>query len=275
MIDSHAHLSFKFEKAGKTPKSPVDQLKSASTAGVTDIMCILLDNYETEFTKVDKPILKHNGKLPTVYYSAGIHPDHETAEALSTDQKLTNLILFVESSRKISAIGECGLDYYDTKMPKKEQEALLNRQIELANSFHLPMIIHTRPSSLESTDAYVDMHAILKSNTPKFGFVIHCFSADPKTAKMFLELGAFIGFAGNLTYPKAEIIKEAAKYIPLDRILTETDAPFLAPQAYRGGINESAFVVEVAKELANLKGISLPEVESITTKNFLEFVSGD
>lgn len=253
MIDSHAHITYNFEKNGESSKSTSAQLKSALFAGVTEIVAILLDAYEQDFANITQAIPEGM----SVYIACGIHPEQLTRNK----EQVTSFKKFIsENVEKICAVGECGIDYYDTDAPKENQFELFNMQIDLANEFKLPLIIHTRPSSLESTDAYDDMYDLLKNNTPKFNFVLHCFSSGKEAVRKFVDMGAFIGFAGNCTFPKAENIREAMSYVPIDRILSETDAPFLAPQKYRGSINEPAMVVEVGHQIAETKKMSFHTV---------------
>ena len=135
------------------------------------------------------------------------------------------------------------------------------------------MIIHTRPSTLESTDAYDDMYDLLKNNTPQHNFVLHCYSSGKDSIKRFIDMGAFIGFAGNCTFPKAQNIREAMAYVPIDRILSETDAPFLAPQKYRGSINEPSMVVEVGQQIAETKNLSFHTVSEQMHINLHSFLN--
>lgn len=266
MIDSHAHITYNFEKNGESSKSTSAQLKSALSAGVTEIVAILLDSYEQDFTNITQAIPEGI----SVYIACGIHPEQLTNDR----EQVTTLKKFIiENRQSIHAIGECGIDYYDTDAPKEDQFKLFNIQIDLANEFKLPLIIHTRPSSLNSTDAYDDMYDLLKNNTPQFNFVLHCFSSEKEAVRKFVDMGAFIGFAGNSTYPKADNIREALDYTPIDRILSETDAPFLAPQKYRGSINEPAMVVEVGHQIAEIKNLSFHTISEQMHTNLHSFLN--
>ncbi|HQF36144.1 MAG TPA: YchF/TatD family DNA exonuclease [Candidatus Dojkabacteria bacterium] len=266
MIDSHAHITYSFEKNGKKSNITSVQLRNALFANVTEIIAILLESYDQEMDN----ILKVIPDGISIYFACGIHPE----ELKDKSEKIKVLDNFIRNNRnKIHAIGECGIDYYDATSPKEDQFELFNTQINLANELNLPLIIHTRPSSLDATDAYDDMYSLLKNNTPKNNFVLHCYSSGKDSIKRFLNMGAFVGFAGNCTFPKAENIREAMSYVPIDRILSETDAPFLAPQKYRGDINEPAMVVEIGHQIAETKFLSFHAVSEQMHINLHSFLN--
>jgi len=263
MIDTHAHLTCQFKRRGHTTKPIPVQLKDARNAGISHIVNIILENYTNEL----KSLLPYLKSEPQILISAGIHPESITDQA-NTRNQVKILDKFILKNRHIiSAIGECGIDYFDTTCNKQMQFELFNQCLVSANKFKLPIIIHTRPSSLTTDDAYLDMYHLLKSANIAYPFVMHCFSTGKSIVKKFLDIGAYIGFDGNITYPNAQRIQEAASYTPLNRILIETDSPFLAPQAYRGQINEPAYVIEVAKKLAEIKNIDITKVEKQTDRN--------
>jgi TatD DNase family protein len=195
-----------------------------------------------------------------IYASIGIHP-HEAK--LATDADFDELDGLAKSEHVI-AWGEIGLDYYYDHSPRDVQKDVFLRQMRLAAQNSLPIIIHCRPSN-ESDDAWADTIAILREHwaPTNLGGILHCFTA--------LEMGFMISFSGNVTFPKAQDIRDAAKQVPLDRMLIETDSPFLAPVPNRGKRNEPAFVVNVAEKIAEVRGMTAASVAAATTQNFYRF----
>jgi TatD DNase family protein len=175
---------------------------------------------------------------------------------------------------KVIAWGEIGLDYFYDHSPRQVQADVFSRQMQLARSAALPIVIHCRASS-GSENAWDDTIRLLGKDWAASGLggILHCFSGSSRHANAALELGFMISFAGNITFPKAQALREVAKQIPLDRLLIETDSPFLAPVPHRGKRNEPAFVRETARVLADIRGLSLEEVGEHTTRNFYRFFS--
>jgi TatD DNase family protein len=218
--------------------------------------------------------------LPAIYASAGIHPEmaHE-----ATPEALAQLTALVARERCV-AVGEIGLDYYHLGNPDiPTQQAAFIAQLHIAAAAQKPIIIHCRTSELavpqakakyEPADAWVDLLAILQEHWQPTARgsapagIMHCFSGTVEQAKLSLDLGFHLSFAGNLTYPKAVSIREAASFAPADRILVETDAPFLAPIPHRGERNEPALVAHTAAALADLRGITTEALAELTTANF-------
>lgn len=200
--------------------------------------------------------------------SNGVHPTNDD----SGDARVTDLALLADHP-KVVAIGEIGLDYFHLKAEDNPQEQidLFEQQIVLARQMALPLIIHCRDHTGVFT-AYDDvLKLLIKHQATKF--VMHCFSADWKYAEKFLELGGMISVTGIVTFPKSEALQEVVKKMPLGRLMVETDAPFLAPTPYRGKRNEPMYVEEVAKKIAELRGLSLAELSQSTTANAIEFFS--
>lgn len=166
-------------------------------------------------------------------------------------------------SGKFVAVGETGLDYYYEHSPKELQKEFFKRYIELSQKAKLPLVIHCR-------EAFEDFFAIIDSYAPLKG-VLHCFTGTLKEANALLERGWLISFSGIITFKKSELLREVVKITPLERMLIETDAPYLAPQSHRGKQNEPAFVVEVAQKVAEIKGLSLEEVSKQTSQNAQHF----
>ncbi|MEI9969785.1 MAG: TatD family hydrolase [Terracidiphilus sp.] len=206
-------------------------------------------------------------KLPKLYASAGIYP-HNTPEAV--DAALAKLDALL-AEPEVIACGEIGLDYYHEGAAHDVQRAGLIRQLEIAAARRRPILIHCRGTN-ESADAWDDLFPVLEEHwrSTGLGGVMHCFGGGWEQARRSLDLGFLISFAGNLTYPKAQALREVAAHLPLDRILVETDAPWLAPAPHRGERNEPALVVETAEVLAGLLNIKLDEIAAATTANFFQ-----
>ena len=164
--------------------------------------------------------------------------------------------------KRIVAIGEIGLDFHYDHSPRDTQREVFHRQVRLARELGLPLIIHTREADDETATL------LEAEGAGECGGVIHCFTGGHELARRALALGFFVSFSGILAFPRSEVIQEVARTMPLDRLLVETDAPFLAPPPHRGKRNEPAFVVEVAKKVASLRGIGIEAVGAATTANF-------
>ena len=197
-----------------------------------------------------------------IYTTVGIHP-HEAKEV--TPHHLEELTRLARHP-KVIAWGEIGLDYFYDHSPRDIQAEVFRAQMERARSAGLPIIIHCR-------DAWDDCLRMIEEHwrTTGLGGVLHCFSSTLDDARRGLDMGFLLSFAGNLTYPKAQNLRDVAREIPLDRMLIETDAPYLAPQAFRGKRNEPAYVGEVAKTLANVRNLAPEEIASTTAANFRRF----
>jgi TatD DNase family protein len=207
-------------------------------------------------------------KYDFIYATIGIHP-HEA--------KLANDEAFAEMERlarhpKIIAWGEIGLDYYYDHSPRETQKNVFAHQMELAAAAKLPIVIHCRPSE-GSEDAWEDCLQMIKEQwAPKgLGGIFHCFTGNATQAKRGLDMGFMISFAGNVTFPKAQPIRDAALEVPLDRMLIETDSPYLAPVPHRGKRNEPAFIIETARKLGELRKLSMEGIGEQTSRNFYNF----
>jgi TatD DNase family protein len=205
-----------------------------------------------------------------MHATTGIHP---------REAELANEDAFHEMERlakhpKIIAWGEIGLDYFYDHSPRDVQKRVFIRQIELAQAAKLPIVIHCRPSD-KSENAWDDCLAILKEqwSSTGLGGVLHCFTGTVEHAKRALDFGFMISFAGNVTFPKAQNIRDAALQVPLERMLIETDSPYLAPIPHRGKRNEPAFVIETACQIGQLRGLSGEDIGFKTTENFNRFFS--
>lgn len=246
LFDSHAHYNdSRFEK-------DIDEVLSSmneNNVGMILNSCSNLDEVPD--------ILKICKKYPFIYASVGIHP-HDVKDLKDSDMDM--LIKYAENE-KVKAIGEIGLDYFYDNSPRDLQKKWFARQVEVAKQIKLPIIIHDR-------DAHKDCMDILKSeNIQDIGGVFHCYSGSVEMAKEILDWGMYIAFGGSLTFKKSVRPVEVAKYVPLDRILIETDCPYLTPEPHRGKRNSSLYIHYVAEKLAQIKGVSVEEIENATFEN--------
>ncbi len=234
-------------------------LERARAAGVQALLAIGSGTSPTERLDAAIPFAEeHNW----IYATVGIHP-HDAKDA--TEGHFARLDGLARHPRVIGW-GEMGLDYFYDHSPRDVQQHVFRRQLGQARNAKLPAIIHCR-------DAWPDCLAILGEDWRPTGLggIFHCFTGTLEEARRGIEMGFLISFAGNVTYPKNQPLRDVAREIPLDRILTETDSPFLAPQGRRGKRNEPAFVVEVAQALANVRDLAADEVAAATAANFRQF----
>jgi len=200
-----------------------------------------------------------------IFYTAGIHPSSHAAEKeLKTLSGFVDAEMKAKSNKLLLGIGECGLDYYRMHQTKEMQMNSFEAQIDIAKKHKLPLIIHCR-------DAMDDTIRILKDKKYNHG-IMHCFAGDSKAAKVVLDMGFVLSFAGNVTYKKAIELHDAAKYVPLDKLLLETDSPFLTPEPERGKSNLPEMVKHTYKFVANLKKVSLPKLEESIRENFVRLI---
>ena len=271
LIDSHAHLD--------SPRYDSDReamLIRARQAGVGLVLSIGIGEGPAEMHQALDLCRELNGRrqngadLPRLYASAGIYP-HNTAEA---DEGALAKLDALLAQPEVIACGEIGLDYYHEGASRDVQRAGLIRQLEIAAARKRPILIHCRGTN-ESTDAWDDLFLVLEERWRPTGLggIMHCFGAGWEQARRSLDLGFLVSFAGNLTYPKAQPLRDVAARMPLDGILVETDAPWLAPAPHRGHRNEPAMVVETAQVLAGLLSVTPDKIASATTTNFLRLFS--
>ncbi|WP_421868977.1 TatD family hydrolase [Pararhizobium sp.] len=247
LIDTHCHLDFPDFDAERDAI-----IARARAAGVGQMITI-----STRVKKFDT-ILAIAEAYANVFCSVGTHP-HNADEELDIE---ADDLVRLSAHPKVVAIGEAGLDYFYDNAPRDAQATGLSRHIAAARQTQLPLVIHSR-------SADDDMAAILTEETGKgaFPFLLHCFSSGPDLAKVGVDLGGYISFSGILTFPKSEELRAIAKTVPHDRMIVETDAPYLAPKPFRGKRNEPAYVAHTAHVLAETIGVSTDEIAAITTEN--------
>jgi len=271
LIDSHAHLD-----SERYADDRAAMLSRAWEAGIGTVLAIGIGEHASgmdgalklcrEFNPQSDPESAQGAKFPHLYASAGVYP-HNTPEA---DATILDQLDGLLAEPEVIACGEIGLDYYHEGAPHHIQRQGLIAQLEIAAARKRPILIHCRGTN-ESADAWDDLFLVLEDHWRPTGLggVMHCFGGGWEQARRSLDLGFLVSFAGNLTYPKAQSLRDVAARIPLDGILVETDAPWLAPAPDRGKRNEPAFVTRTAHTLASLLEVSDQELASSTTKNFL------
>ena len=250
VVDSHCHLDA--EKFDGDREAVIDR---ALAAGVERMVAVGTGNGPPDL----EAGIRLAERYPALLATAGIHP-HDASKA--DGASLARLAALLEHP-KIVALGEIGLDYHYDFSPRDTQRAVFIQQLDIAREAGLPVVIHTR-------EAWDDTFALLERHWKPAGLpgIMHCFSGGPEEARRALELGFYLSFGGVLTFPKASDVRAAAAQAPPDRLLVETDAPYLAPAPYRGKRNEPAFVVETARRMAGVRGETLEAIAALTTANF-------
>ena len=248
IIDSHCHINF----------SEFDEdfdglLQRAADNNVSHMLCVSV-NLE-DFPQVLRLAEKHQN----IFASVGVHPCYTEC----ADPEVDELISLANHS-KIVAIGETGLDYFRTEGDLQWQRDRFARHIEASRLTGKPLIIHTRQAARDTMQMLKDHKA------EEGGGVMHCFAEDWETAEKALDIGFYISFSGIVTFKSAEQLREVARKVPLDKVLVETDAPYLAPVPKRGKVNEPSYVRHTAEFLAELRNVPLPEIAEITTRNFFD-----
>ncbi len=253
LIDSHCHLDY-LARDGDLEEIVGRARRAGVSAMVT--ICTKLSEFDT--------VRSIAQRYPEVSCSVGVHPHEAEQEGQESPDRLRELAELPE----VVGIGETGLDYFYEHSPREAQQRSFRSHIAAARETGLPLIVHTR-------DADADTVAILREEVEAGAVtgVIHCFSAGPELAEAALELGFYIGVSGIMTFKKAEELRETLRRVPLERLLVETDAPYLAPVPQRGKQNEPAFVVHTAAALAELKAVEADELAAVTSENFYTLFS--
>lgn len=246
LVDSHCHLDFP-DLAARLP----EVLDRMQKNGVSCAVCIgvNLEDYPRVLALAEAE--------PRLYATVGVHPEYTDVQEPTEDQ-----LVQLAAHPKVIAVGETGLDYYWQKDKPEWQRARFRTHIRAAKRVGKPLVVHTRESAADT------LRLLAEEGAGEVGGVMHCFTENWEIAREALDLGFYLSFSGIVTFKNASIVKEVAQKCPLDRILVETDSPYLAPVPYRGKPNEPAYVLHVAEEVARLRGLSLESVCAATTDNF-------
>lgn len=253
-IDSHCHID------GSSFDSDRDEVvQRARDAGIVAMLNIGTGNpHDGEIARAVEAAEKYEN----IFASVGVHPH----DAKLYDDKAEETLVNLTKSEKVIAWGEIGLDYYYDHSPRDVQREVFIRQIRKAKELDLPIIIHSRDADDETVEILTD-----ECSYEGFRGIMHCFGGTAEMAESLMKLGFMISFAGNVTFKKAENLRDAAKVVPLERLLIETDCPFLTPIPFRGKRNEPAYVVHTAQFLADFYEVELERLAKQTTENFLDF----
>lgn len=246
LTDSHCHLNF------ESLRNNLPQvLQNARDNGVGHMLCVgvTLEKFPEVIA------LAHDH--PNIFASVGVHPDEQNGCDPTTDQ-----LVELAQDPRVVAIGETGLDYFRLKGDLRWQQERFRRHIRAARRINKPLVIHTREAAADT------LQILREEGADQVGGVMHCFTESWETARAALDLGFYISFSGIVTFRNADALRNVATQVPVNRLLIETDAPYLAPVPYRGKTNEPAFVRYVAERIAQLRGINLDELAATTTKNF-------
>lgn len=247
LIDTHCHLDP--EHCGEGPDV---LLARARAEGVGGVVCVGVGGAEQARFAAHLASERRD-----VVATVGVHPHDAEQHTEALAEELEGLL----AQPNVIAVGEVGLDYHYDHSPREQQRRVFARYVALARKLRLPLVIHTRSAALDT------LELLRSEGAAEVGGVIHCFSEDRAFAREALELGFFLSFSGIVTFKKATAIQDVAAWAPLDRILVETDSPYLAPIPYRGKVNEPAYVVHTARFVGQLRGLSLDEVAAATTEN--------
>jgi TatD DNase family protein len=251
LVDSHCHLD---DAQFDSDREAV--IERARAAGVEYMLAIGTGNGPPDL----EAAVRLAESYPSIFATAGLHPNDAPKAGPETFKDLENIL----RHPKVKALGEIGLDYH-WGVPKEIQHPIFIHQLELAATLRLPVVIHTR-------DAWIDTMDTLRTHWAPTGLpcIMHCFTGTAEQARECLDLGFHVAFGGVTTFPKAAEIREAARIVPLDRLLLETDSPYLAPVPHRGKRNEPAFVAHVARVIAEVRGMAADELADAATRNFEE-----
>lgn len=267
LIDSHCHIDG--EQFDADRDEVVGRAKEAGVAAMLNIGTG--DPRSDDFRKAVTVAERYEN----VFASVGVHPH----DAKLYDDKAEEHLVELTRNEKVIAWGEIGLDFYYDHSPRDVQIAVFRRQIQIARELDLPIIIHSRDADDETVEILKEecgpMNADEGVRVPFRGGIMHCFGGTPEMAEKLMKLGFLISFAGNVTFKKAENLRDSARVVPLDKLLIETDCPFLTPEPFRGKRNEPSFVVHTARFLAELRSVELEILAAQTSQNFLDFFKLD
>lgn len=246
LIDTHAHTDL-----AQFAHDRGEVYRRAQEAEVKTIINVGYDATTSERS------VQYAQRYPFIYAAVGFHPH----DAKDFDARAAAFLAELARRPKVVAIGEIGLDYYRHLSPREQQMEAFRRQIGLAKELRLPIIVHDRDAHTET------IRVLLEERAQEVGGVLHSFSGDREMARQALDLGFYLGFSGPVTFNNGRRAQDMARYVPLDRLLLETDCPYLTPEPFRGRRNEPAYVRFVAEKIAELRGISLEELAAQTTEN--------
>lgn len=246
LVDSHAHIQLDAFAADRE-----EVLENAQEDGVHSILTVGFD------AETSRGAIKLAEQYEQIFATVGMHP-HDAREF---NDETSKIFLSLADHPKVIALGEMGLDYYRDLSPHSIQKIAFEQQLDLAEDKNLPVVIHNR-------EAYHDIIPILQARRGRIRGVMHCFSGAVESMRRSLDLGFYIGIGGPVTYRKSHELQEVAREVPADRLLVETDCPWLAPQFRRGKRNEPAYVRAIAAKIAELRGVTLEDIGAITTRNF-------
>ncbi len=247
MIDSHCHI-------GLNSSDVIGVLMRAQLAGVQSMLSVAC--YELEYPA----LLQLLNDYPNLYGAFGIHPEY-----VDTLPSADEMIAKITAHPRLVGFGEIGLDYHYLAHPKEVQRAAFEKQIEMAARVNKPIIIHAREAD---EDVIQILTAAKEGGLLNAGGVLHCYTSGPELAECAMDMGFYISASGVVTFKMSDNVREVFNLVPLDKLLIETDSPYLAPVPYRGKLNEPSYLVETAKKMAELKGVTLDEIDKITTANF-------
>jgi len=252
MIDSHCHL------AGEEFTADLESVVTrARTAGVSSALCILAAGDRQEAERA----IRVRQAWPQIHFAAGVHP-HQAGEFAGRIDEARQAVRRAVQEQRACAVGEIGLDYHYDFSPRDVQREVFRAQIELALELQLPVIIHTREATEDTFEA------LREAGAGRLRGVFHCFTGDEAMARSALDIDFYLSFAGIVTFPRADSIRAAARIAPADRVLAETDAPYLAPVPHRGKRNEPAYVAAVVAKLAEVRGVPSDDLAAEVTRNF-------
>ena len=259
LIDSHCHIDGEAFDEDRD-----DVVRRAREAGVAAMLNVGTgDPHSDDFRKAVAVAEKYDN----VFAAVGVHPH----DAKLYDDAAEAHLVDLAGHEKVIAWGEIGLDYYYDHSPRETQREVFRRQIRKARELELPLIIHSRDADEETVEILADEFSGTQPEGGTQNGIMHCFGGTAEMAKALMPLGFLISFAGNVTFKKAENLREAAAVVPLDKLLVETDCPYLTPIPFRGKRNEPAMVVHTAQFLAQFYGVSFERLAEQTTQNFLDF----
>jgi TatD DNase family protein len=253
VVDSHCHL------AGTEFAADLEAVvQRARAAGVVQALVVLAADDQAEIERAQQVRAAWAG----VRFAAGVHPHAAAAFAADPAEVVRRVEAAIDKQPHVRAVGEIGLDYHYDFAPPAVQQAVFRHQIRLARQRGLPIVIHTRKAEEET------FRILATENASEVGGVFHCFTGDRKMAQRALDMGFYISFAGIVTFPQAHELKAVARAVPLERLLIETDSPYLAPVPYRGRRNEPSLVVRIAETVAELRGVAPEVVATAAVENF-------